>query len=203
MKNMKKWRSLMLLVTILAVLASTAATCDGESDADKQSRELSDRIAKTFADNQPPHVYDASQAVENLIAAQDAMALGADTWTVQTVDGKGVIFECPSRGIPVPLGSQITPPEKVVDREGGDVTLPQIEPYGLYPPSDVRGTLANCVLPDGSVGVFYSEPDVTAYTFDVEYDPTTGKYEISDNAKASVKVTQVTEEEVNIRDAEG
>ena len=203
MKFPKKYkRSTIVFALMLAFLATTAGDCDGESEADKSAREWSDGVANTAFENQPPHEYDATQARENLIAAQDAMALGADTWTVQTIEGKGKYFECPSRGLPLPFGTQLTPPDKIVDRSEGDVVISQIEPYLLFPPADVRATLANCVLPNGDTGVFYSEPDITTYTFDVVYDPVKDMYVIPKDSEASVKVTTVTKEEVNVRDSD-
>lgn len=196
----KKWYQL-ILIALAAALLFGATSCDDESDADKTDREFMDRIAYNFTSAQPAHEYDMSQARENLLAAQDALALGADSWTFQSIDGKGVSFQCPSLGFPIPFGAQITNPEKIVDRSEGDVTVSQMEPYGLFPPADVRATLANCVLPNGEIGVFYSEQDLATFMFDVTLNPETGIYEVSQDATTSVKVKKITPEQVNARPA--
>lgn len=190
---------------IVAVISVVLVACTGNNQpaGDKQERDFTTKLQQNYNLVQPPHTYDYSQARENLIAAQDAMALGADSWTFQTVEGKGVSFACPSVGFPVPIGGQLTNPEKVVDLpDSAWLTTAQMEPYGYYPPADVRGTLGNCVLPSGEIGIFYSEPDLTTYMFDVTFDEERGIYVPSEDAVAAISVKNLTSEEVNIQEAD-
>ncbi len=200
MKTAKKTSA--LLLAALAVLTLTAGSCGDETDGDQQEKAYTERAQKAYNVAQPPHQYDASQARENLIAAHDAMAYGANSWTVQYVEGVGITFQCPSRGFPIPFGSELTNPEKSVYSSWGNFTLPQMEPYGIYPPPDVPATFANCVLPSGDIGIFYSEPPLTTFLFDVTCDETTKRCQVSANAKATVTVKKVDSADVNARPAD-
>ena len=194
------WKKTVIAAGVLGVmLATTASSCSSESSGDQKERNFTNRSQQHFNVAQPPHQYDASQARENLIAAHDAMAYGANSWTVQYTEGVGITFQCASRGFPLPFGTQLTNPEKVIYDGQGNLTVPQQEPYGLYPPPDVPATLANCVLPDGNIGIFYSEPPLTTFMFDVHCDPGSKSCAISKDAKATVKVTKVDPRKVNAR----
>lgn len=172
------------------VLAIVLSACEGDSGQEQEQRATRAQ-QNHYAKTQPHHTYSASQARANLIAAQDAMALGADSWLVQYVEGVGITFECPSVGFPIPFGTNITNPQQVYRYgSGGRYTLPMMEPYGLYPPADVAATYANCVLPNGEIGIFYSEPLLTSFLFDVEFNPETGRYEIPYDSEATVNVTR-------------
>lgn len=186
-------------VAVLAAATLALGGCNSGSPGDNSEKAFTDRSQQHFDIAQPPHQYDASQARNNLLAAQDAMAEGANSWTVQTVPGVGITFQCPSVGMPVPFSAQITNPMKINNQHSTTVTLPQQEPYGLYAPDNVSATYGNCVLPDGSIGIFYSEPDLTTFLFDVDCDPATKQCKVSQNAKATVAVKKVTRQQVNTR----
>jgi len=187
-----KFKTTALIAAAGLALGSLAACTD---ESQKEEFDATKRQEDQYSAAQPVHEYDVSQARENLLAAQDAMAYGADTWTVQYVEGVGVTFECPSVGFPIPFGTNLTTPEKIVRYAGTDYVMDQMEPYGLYPPSDVDATYANCVLPDGSIGIFYSEPLLTSFGFDVEWNEETGRYEIPADAEAEVAATRVDTED--------
>jgi len=198
---MQNWKKYLLAGALpLAMIGTMASTCDGSGSGDKQEKKFTARSQKHFDEAQPPHAYDASQARNNLLAAQDAMAEGADTWTVQTVPNVGITFQCPSVGFPIPFGSQITNPVKV--DATNDLTTPQQEPYGIYPPADVAATYANCVLPNGQIGIFYSEPDLTTFGFDVKCDDK-GHCTIPPGSQTKVKVTKVDRSKVHAHNADG
>jgi hypothetical protein len=183
-------KKIFALVSAL-VLAFVLSSCEEEGSGQAQEQQATRKQQDHYAKTQPHHTYSASQARANLIAAQDAMALGADSWLVQYVEGVGITFECPSVGFPIPFGTNITNPLQVFRYTGGGrYTLPMMEPYGLYPPADVPATYANCVLPSGEIGIFYSEPLLTSFLFDVEYNKNTGRYEIPFDSEATVQVTR-------------
>lgn len=189
-------------LAVAALIGTTAGSCSSDS-GDKTEKDFTERSQRQFNIAQPPHQYDASQARENLIAAHDAMAYGANSWTVQYTEGVGITFQCASRGFPLPFGTQLTNPDKVVGNAHGNVTVPQQEPYGVYPPADVPATLANCVLPDGNIGIFYSEPPLTAFMFDVKCDDKAKSCKVSGSAKATVTVKKVDPRNVRSRPAQG
>lgn len=182
-------RKILTIAAAAILTALTLSACTDESQ--KEEFDATKRQEDQYTAVQPAHAYDVSQARENLIAAQDAMSYGADTWTVQYVEGVGVTFECPSVGFPIPFGTNLTNPEKIVQYRGSDWSMAQMEPYGLYPPADVAATYANCVLPDGSIGIFYSEPLLTSYGFDVVWDEELGRYTIPQDSEADVEATRV------------
>lgn len=198
---MNRRRTTSLIAALLALMVVLVG-CEDNNSADQADADFTARIAGQFGKAQPPHAYDASQARENLIAAHDALALGADSWTVQHVEGVGVTFECPSVGFPIPLTSQLTNPERWSSNAHGAVTLPQMEPYGVFTGS-TAATMGNCVLPNGEVGIFYSESNLSAFMFDVVCDDETQRCEISQDATSSVTIPRLTPDQVNVKVAEG
>jgi len=188
-------RSLGLAGAFVASLVFLAG-CPAES-GDSVDRVASDQASLRFSRNQPMHSYDFTQARQNMLAAQDALALGSNSFTVQMMPGIGRTFECPSVGFPLPFGTQLTNPEKAIN---GSITLPQIEPYGLFPPADVAATLANCILPNGQIGIFYSEPDLTTFMFDVRYNPETKMYEIPPNSTSKITIKRLEPSKVDPRE---
>lgn len=77
-----------------------------------------------------------------------------------------VLFNCPSRGFPIPYGVQLTNSEYQV-YDGGSVTLPQPEPNGLYSGgATTAATWILCSRADGLAAI-YSEPDVMSFPFPV------------------------------------
>ncbi len=101
------WRTVAMVAALFMALTSCTS-----SSSDAREQRATDKSAKHFSTTQPMHAYDFSQARASLIAAQDALAVGADSWTVQTVPGVGVTFACPSIGFPLPFGTQLTNPRK-------------------------------------------------------------------------------------------
>jgi hypothetical protein len=200
-KISKRW--LAVPAVLAGVVLLTAGSCQSQNAGDKAESEYTERVQRQYNQAQPPHAYDASQARANLIAAHAAMAYGADSWTVQQVEGVGITFQCPSVGFPIPFGTNLTNPDKLAgNREGGYVTVPQMEPWGAYVPPDVAATYANCVLPNGEIGVFYSEPMLTTFLFDVDCDPESRACTIPAGSEATVQVERVDPEAVNQQDAE-
>ena len=194
-----------ILAVLAALMIAAAAGCDsGGPSGDQKEKAFTEKQQEIYNIGQPPDMFDASQARENLRAAHRAMAYGANSWTIQYVEGVGVTFQCPSIGYPIPYGAQLTNPEKVSRFGGGDyayLSLPQMEPYGLYVPPDVAATYGNCVLPSGQIGVFYSEPPLTTFGFEVKCDKAGKECVIPRGSKSTVKVTKVDPKKVNARPA--
>lgn len=77
------------------------------------------------------------------------------TYTYVMVPGTGKRRKvCPnpegkSIGFGIPYSTQFTSPEKIVERLGTPVTVPQADPNGLYTPPSSDATWVICVHPEG------------------------------------------------------
>jgi hypothetical protein len=182
-KNKNPLIAFALIVAFMAVLVG----CN-ETTSNDMEKGITERAAKQFNKAQPPYIVDASQARENLNAAELAMATGANSWTAVFARGGQLdhpIFECPSEGFPIPFASNITNPLKTSGGQGA--VLNQQEPtLGIYTPATADMTYGNCILPDGKVGNFTSESDITTWAFDVQWNPEKKMYEIPTESNGTV-----------------
>ena len=70
------------------------------------------------------------------------------------------VFSCPSLGMPVANTAQLSNPQQVVGGSGGNTTIGQMDPYGVYTPSASTGTYVICVNGSGAKYLMYWEGDV-------------------------------------------
>jgi hypothetical protein len=197
-----------LVLAFVLMLATAACSKDTTSSGASEAR-ISEDAAKKFNHSQPPFIVDASQARENLNAAELALATGANTWTAVMPRGgsfNAPIFECPSIGFPIPFASNITNPLKIASNERGAVTLGQIEPtLGIYTPATDDTTYGNCVMNDGTVKPFTSQSDLTTFGFDVVWDDTLHRFVIPPTGNGTVvrkegtvvTITRLTPAQIN------
>lgn len=155
----------------LFFLLFSAESCDAPqtaSESDQVNQQQS-----VYSTAQPVPQYDYSPERDELIQIYNARMKVVNTWTVIFSMGKAV-FVCPSKGYPIPYTTQLTNPSQVqVDHNeyGGNVTLPQAEPNGLYTGTS-SATWVLCVrsLPGGGseIDPVYSEPDALAFPYPVQ-----------------------------------
>lgn len=173
-----KWKNISLYVLITLVLVG----CGGAGhkimagSPDEDVNKIVGQQNRIYVDNQPPHIYDYSAPRDVMLQLYDAIVPKmSNTWTVFSIPGVGPIDSCPSKGYPIPFGSQITSPEyaKELGQDEGGVTLPQSEPDGLYRSGETAATWILCIAPDGAVVPEYHEEIVSTYPFPVSVDPVT------------------------------
>lgn len=123
--------------------------------------------------NQPAPVFSYSLPRALMISLYQFEQHAVLTWSVVQSPYTGkILFECKSRGYPIPASTQLTNPDKVyingnVGEAGTAFAIPQEEPDGLFPPSSSNGTYVFCVAPDGNLSPIYEEPNVQTFPFKV------------------------------------
>lgn len=152
----------------LIFLASTASSCDGTSEAERNDRQVTDNQLDIYNKAQPVHTYNYSMPRDVMQQIYDATMSAHNTWTVFYSYGQPIDM-CPSVGFPIPGGTQLTSPGKTITTgSDGIATVPQAEPNGLYSPDSANaGTWVLCVY-NGKIEPRYAEPDVITFAHPVE-----------------------------------
>lgn len=167
------------LITVPLALLVLAA-CSGNktpSAARKaaQSEQLSaGRTLQRMIKTQPIPERPWSQLRQNLIEIETAQIDTTRTTTFFFNLGVAApIQSCPSIGYPIPSTNQLTNPEQIIqdrgDRSGGNLSLPQIDPNGVYT-GQSTGTYVMCVDAQGRAYADYWEGFVQTVTGPAEWN---------------------------------
>ncbi len=149
----------------IVVFAIVLAACDtGPSTSKGQQQENQQQKASTesLVNNQPLPHFNYSQARQNYIELETAMANGVQTTSFFFNQGvTDPIGSCPSIGVPIPNTASLSNPQQVVDGSGsgggGNVTISQMDPIGIYVPSSSTGTFVVCIDAQGKPYADYWE----------------------------------------------
>lgn len=153
---------------ILATVALALTACTGNEESEQAGSNLRDEQRANnisldrMADSQPIPSFDWSQERQTLLDTLALRAQGAQTTTLFTITGVGIIAWCPSIGAPVPSTFQSTAGQQYVDISG-DATrqnfpVDQMEPTGIYP-GDTDATWTLCLDDNGKkFGVYWEAP---------------------------------------------
>lgn len=153
------------LVVAGAIVFLTACETDNGASPDARERETSaigrgfDRLTRS---QQVPE-FDYSQERQTLIDVMSARAEGAIGTAVATsIDGT-ILWWCPTQGAPIPSTYQLTSPDQVVGRGGGNHYEGQVlalgEPTGVYT-GDSAATWTLCTDDAGNAFAQYEEGNV-------------------------------------------
>jgi hypothetical protein len=165
-----------------AVLAIGLAACqsDGGSAGQQQENQQQGSDTTSFELNQPIPHFAFSYYRQALIDVEASQALGEQTTTFFFEPGGGnpdPIDSCPSLGDPVPNTAQLSNPSQVENdpypNGGQAVTIGQMDPNGVYSPSESTGTYVLCVAADGSPEMHYWEGYVYAVNGAARWDSAT------------------------------
>lgn len=157
-----KTRAIGASVLAAGVLLGASACAGGDSNSgSKSERATQQQIENRLEVNQPIPVHSYSQMRQNLIEIENAEADGVQSTTFFFNQGvANPIMQCASIGSPIASTAQLSDPQKVEhhwgDGNGGNVTLPQMEPNGIYT-GDSSGTWSLCLKPDGKPYAQYWE----------------------------------------------
>lgn len=155
------------LLLLLAIAAIAVAGCggsnEGESEGLKDEHDVQSRIEDNYAKAQPVPALTNSQVRQNLIEIQEAIAEGVETTSFFfNLGDQDPVKTCPSVGVPIPASAQLTNPEQAITQatlnhsSGGNVTLPQMDPDGIYT-GETSGTYVLCIEAEGKPYVSYWE----------------------------------------------
>lgn len=148
---------------ILVVAGCLLAACDSTPSATRAEGQAQAGISQQLVQNQPIPGVRYSQMRQNMIEIEQAEAKGVQTTTFMF----GGYFSdpvqvCPSIGVPIPNTASLSNPEQTYYTGSATVTLPQMDPNGVYAPNSSSGTFVQCVGGDGKVEPVYAEGVVHA-----------------------------------------
>jgi len=130
------------LLFVFAIFTMGAGGCSQDSsEAERQAREDVEQLAnQLYSEVGTPNInnFQEYKIAKEIMEIRDE-ELTTWTYTVDRDDNKTLL--CKSLGYGLPYSTQLTNPEKTIhERNGGDHTLPQREPNGLYMPNNVSAT---------------------------------------------------------------
>lgn len=167
---MKRYTTFLLLFVFSVVLMGADGCGPDQSEAQEQAREDVEQMAnELYSKVGTPEI----TKFQEFRIAKEIMELRDEeltTWTyIVDRDGDKHLV-CKSLGYGLPYSTQLTNPEKTIhEHDGGDHTLPQREPNGLYMPDNVSATWVLCQ--DNSERGYspqYVEPRIIVLTERVE-----------------------------------
>lgn len=155
-------------VFLAVVLVLFLTACGGQNAVEQEANQTQQQL-KQYAGAQPVPVFEWSLERHIMIEIYKARNEAASTYSyaLNPYDNS-IMWECPSVGYPIPGGTQLTNPEAQYSNQHGVVTLPQMEPNGLYSPATSAGTFVSCVNDDGSVSPVYVEWYVITFPYPME-----------------------------------
>lgn len=162
-------------------LTTGAASCGGSSTGSGQSSEntTSNQDLYTYQQAQPAPHFNYSVLRQELIAIEASQAVGEQTTSFFFNQGvQDPIFYCPSIGDPVPNTAELTNPNKAetltVPYQGGAaVTIGNIDPNGIYAPTNSTGTNVMCINSKGQQYLHYWEGFVDTVNGSAHWDTST------------------------------
>lgn len=165
---MKKRTKIIGAIALLATLSlGVVVGCTQDDKAQSAGNSVKDQqtnVAKSLErqnKSQPGRVYDYSEIKSVMQNVQDIQAGGAASTTAFYLEGVGMIGWCPSKGVSVSDGWQLTPSRQWVDMPGDKTRewkeIDQAEATGVYPTGTSSGTYTLCVDDNGKEFLKYWE----------------------------------------------
>lgn len=160
-------RTICGLAAVAAMMIALAGCGDYPATGDQRESHAQQNQTDQFIQGQPPHFHNSSQWRANLNEIEDAEAQGIQTTSF--IMGSSMdpdpIQTCPSIGVPIPITASLTNPQQIAGKwvgssgggSWGSGVISQMDPNGIYVPSDGAGTFVMCVQPDGAVEPVYGE----------------------------------------------
>lgn len=188
LRDLPLWkRGLVLGGVGTVLLLSTAGACDDNSTGLKKDNAATASQLDRYQKNQPVPAFDYSQYRQTLIDILQAQVHNVATTTFFFNAGSvDPISTCPSIGFGIPTTAQLTNPDQRVGSNNGPVTLPQMEPNGVYT-GESSGTYVVCVAPSGDKYIDYWEGDVKTVGAPAHWD--TSKHDVTIDGEPTAKVT--------------
>ncbi|CAN5133039.1 hypothetical protein BH09PAT2_BH09PAT2_04680 [soil metagenome] len=157
----KRW---IYLCLVLFALATGAWSCE-QSQVLNEAADANKQL-EIYSTNQPVPQYDRSVERAVLLNIIDARVRKSLMYTYFWAPmAPRPVWSCPTFGFPIPATSQLTNPDQVVRDASGalrDMTVPQMEPSGIYAPPSTEATYSACMLTNGNASPMYWESPVGA-----------------------------------------
>ena len=175
-------------ITLAAIAAGAiflAACQTGPTVPKGQNLENNQQKTSTesLVNNQPLPHFAYSQMRQNLIEIETAEANGVQTTSFFFNQGqRDPVNHCPSIGVPLPNTASLSNPQQVVDgsgdRGGGNVTIGQMDPNGIYVPASSTGTFVICIDAQGHPYADYWEGFVKTVFAPAKWNTSTHEVEL-------------------------
>lgn len=179
-----------IVIAGAVMLAALLAACSHSSTSNGRIREAQEASAgiNLIIANQPVPIFPTSELRAEMIQVEAIQALGTPTTTFFYPEGTSgasghvqPVKTCPSKGMPIPNTASLSNPEQLVpDTHPGhnnstSLTMPLMEPNGIYPPAASSGTYVLCLDSNGQDRASYWEGPVETESGSAVYDKTTGQ----------------------------
>jgi predicted small secreted protein len=197
MRDFTKRRAVIGLAVVVTVMMLAACNdSSGASTGDTLEHAQQKSATTQLVQNQPLPQIVRSQMRQNLIEIELAQATGVATTTFEFNQGViDPIDSCPSIGVPIANTTSLSNPLQTEIHDGqyngGNTTIGQMDPNGVYSPASSSGTYIMCIGADGVPYVDYWEGFVKAVFAPAKWDYVHHKIEIVGPAsfKFSKKLT--------------
>jgi hypothetical protein len=157
-----------LALAFLMVALLGASDCSNQSKTEKQDRAAADAtMTEMRAQVGLPNITNFTEArfARQIAELRDQ---SIRTWSYYVdLDGNRHLL-CESIGYALPYGVQLTNPQQPVlpwSHDAGAVTIPLVEPNGLYMPDAAEASWVLCSDGKGGVAPIYSEPRLLVSPF--------------------------------------
>ena len=159
--NIRKAAVAVMAASVVA-LGLAACTSGGGNSGQQLENQQQGNDTTTYEQNQPIPHFTTSQMRATLTEVEAIQALGSQTTSFFFNQGVAdPIFSCPSLGMPVPATAQLSNPDQVENDSypngGQAVTVGQMDPNGIYSPTDSTGTNVLCLNSSGQPYIQYWE----------------------------------------------
>lgn len=171
---------------VAAVTGCTGSTPSGQQVENQQQSQ----DTRSLVNDQPVPHFNYSQIRQTMIDAETIASDGTQTTSFFFQMGDpDPVFSCPSIGMPVANTAQLSNPDQVdpdPNSSGGSVTIPQMDPDGVYSPSASTGTYVICVNGSGAKYLEYWEGDVMTVAAGATWDAATHKLNVTGQPTAII-----------------
>jgi hypothetical protein len=140
-------------LALAAGIAITATACSSGFNGNARESQAQQEDTNTLVNNQPiPHFKFSEERAILIEAETDAASGEASTSFVFNYGVPNPIFSCPSLGLGVPDTAELSNPQQIVNSGSGNpgITIGQMDPFGVYTPTNSQGTYLVCVASNGN-----------------------------------------------------
>ncbi len=149
-------RAIAGVALVVGLVMLSACYDGGNSSATDKDEETSAQALSDLQKAHPTPSFERSQLRQNLVDIVTAQAEATQTTSFFFLEGVGTVGSCPSIGFPIASTTQLTNPERETGPRESRITLPQVEPTGVYTGSST-GTYVICVDAQGEAYARYWE----------------------------------------------
>lgn len=183
--------------TALALALGVAACTNGPGGGQGQENKQQAQDTQSLVSAQPLPHFNWSQIRQTAIDTEVIQADGtATTSFFFNMGDPDPVMSCPSLGLPVPNTAQLSNPDQVIYDQGsgggGNVTIGQMDPNGIYAPSNSSGTSVECVNAGGKPYITYWEGFVYSVTAPAVWDYTHHQVKVTGAPTFNVKTKAAT-----------